>query len=109
LVKGIGPILAKKLVGRFGAEVLAVIEKRPERLHKRRYRSTRFPRHVYYRVIERLSAKSAQKLPTADYLPHARVTPVIWSFPPQSRDDVRSREKLGEKNELHTREGQHGM
>src|ERR1700758_3150832 len=29
LVKGIGPILAKKLVGRFGAEVLAVIEKRP--------------------------------------------------------------------------------
>ena len=26
LVKGIGPILAKKLVGRFGAEVLAVIE-----------------------------------------------------------------------------------
>jgi exodeoxyribonuclease V alpha subunit len=29
LVKGIGPILAKKLVGRFGADVLAVIEKRP--------------------------------------------------------------------------------
>ena len=29
LVKGIGPILAKKLVGRFGAEVLVVIEKRP--------------------------------------------------------------------------------
>src|SRR6516164_9154708 len=29
LVKGIGPVLAKKLVGRFGAEVLAVIEKRP--------------------------------------------------------------------------------
>src|SRR6201997_926568 len=28
LVKGIGPILAKKLVGRFGAEVLAVIENR---------------------------------------------------------------------------------
>jgi exodeoxyribonuclease V alpha subunit len=28
LVKGIGPILAKKLVLRFGAEVLAVIEKR---------------------------------------------------------------------------------
>src|SRR5512133_1058786 len=28
LVKGIGPILAKKLVGRFGAEVLGVIEKR---------------------------------------------------------------------------------
>jgi exodeoxyribonuclease V alpha subunit len=28
LVKGIGPILAKKLVGRFGAEVLAVIESR---------------------------------------------------------------------------------
>ena len=26
LVKGIGPILAKKLVGRFGADVLAVIE-----------------------------------------------------------------------------------
>ena len=25
LVKGIGPILAKKLVGRFGAEVLAAI------------------------------------------------------------------------------------
>jgi exodeoxyribonuclease V alpha subunit len=33
LVKGIGPILAKKLVGRFGAEVLAVIEKRPSELH----------------------------------------------------------------------------
>ena len=32
LVKGIGPILAKKLVGRFGAEVLAVIEKRPAEL-----------------------------------------------------------------------------
>ena len=32
LVKGIGPVLAKKLVGRFGAEVLAVIEKRPAEL-----------------------------------------------------------------------------
>jgi exodeoxyribonuclease V alpha subunit len=28
LVKGIGPILAKKLVGRLGAEVVAVIENR---------------------------------------------------------------------------------
>src|SRR5713101_938041 len=32
LVKGIGPILAKKLVGRFRAEILAVIEKRPAEL-----------------------------------------------------------------------------
>src|SRR5271167_2667441 len=32
LVKGIGPVLAKKLVGRFGADVLAVIEKRPNEL-----------------------------------------------------------------------------
>jgi exodeoxyribonuclease V alpha subunit len=32
LVKGIGPILAKKLVVRFGAEVLGVIEKRPSEL-----------------------------------------------------------------------------
>src|SRR5579872_6451251 len=32
LVKGIGPILAKKLVGRFGAEVLSVIEQRPAEL-----------------------------------------------------------------------------
>jgi exodeoxyribonuclease V alpha subunit len=32
LVKGIGPILAKKLVGRFGADVLAVIEQRPTKL-----------------------------------------------------------------------------
>ncbi len=32
LVKGIGPILAKKLVGRFGAEVLAVIENRAAQL-----------------------------------------------------------------------------
>jgi exodeoxyribonuclease V alpha subunit len=32
LVKGIGPILAKKLVGRFGAEVLTVIEERPAEL-----------------------------------------------------------------------------
>ena len=32
LVKGIGPILAKKLVVRFGAEVLVVIEKRPSEL-----------------------------------------------------------------------------
>ena len=32
LVKGIGPILAKKLVGRFGAEVLAVIENRAAEL-----------------------------------------------------------------------------
>jgi ATP-dependent exoDNAse (exonuclease V) alpha subunit len=32
LVKGIGPILAKKLVVRFGAEVQAVIEKRPAEL-----------------------------------------------------------------------------
>ena len=32
LVKGIGPILANKLVGRFGAEVLAVIENRPSEL-----------------------------------------------------------------------------
>jgi exodeoxyribonuclease V alpha subunit len=33
LVKGIGPILSKKLVGRFGAEVLEVIEKRSNELH----------------------------------------------------------------------------
>ncbi len=32
LVKGIGPILAKKLVGHFGADVLAVIESRPSEL-----------------------------------------------------------------------------
>jgi exodeoxyribonuclease V alpha subunit len=32
LVKGIGPILAKKLVGRFGAEVLGVIENRAAEL-----------------------------------------------------------------------------
>jgi exodeoxyribonuclease V alpha subunit len=32
LVKGIGPILAKKLVGRFGAEVLSVIENRAAEL-----------------------------------------------------------------------------
>jgi exodeoxyribonuclease V alpha subunit len=32
LVKGVGPILAKKLVGRFGAEVLAVIESLPAEL-----------------------------------------------------------------------------
>ena len=32
LVRGIGPILAKKLVGRFGAEVLAVIENRAAEL-----------------------------------------------------------------------------
>lgn len=31
-VKGIGPVLAKKLVGRFGAEVLTVIETRTEEL-----------------------------------------------------------------------------
>jgi len=33
MVKGIGPILAKKLVGHFGAEVLVVIESRPSELH----------------------------------------------------------------------------
>ncbi|HEY4934590.1 MAG TPA: ATP-dependent RecD-like DNA helicase [Terriglobales bacterium] len=32
LVKGIGPVLAKKLVGRFGAEVLGVIENRIQEL-----------------------------------------------------------------------------
>ena len=32
MVKGIGPILAKKLVGRFGTEVLAVIENRAAEL-----------------------------------------------------------------------------
>jgi exodeoxyribonuclease V alpha subunit len=32
LVKGIGPILAKKLVGHFGADVLAIIESRPSEL-----------------------------------------------------------------------------
>ena len=32
LVKGIGPILAKKLVGHFGADVLVVIESRPSEL-----------------------------------------------------------------------------
>jgi exodeoxyribonuclease V alpha subunit len=32
LVKGIGPILAKKLIGRFGAEVLTVIETRTAEL-----------------------------------------------------------------------------
>src|ERR1017187_4701637 len=46
LVKGIGPVLAKKLVGRFGAEVLSVIENRVAELQsvdgigpKRRQRS----------------------------------------------------------------------
>jgi exodeoxyribonuclease V alpha subunit len=34
LVKGIGPILAKELVGRFGAEVLAVIENRAAELNR---------------------------------------------------------------------------
>jgi exodeoxyribonuclease V alpha subunit len=32
LVKGIGPVLAQKLVGRFGTDVLAVIEKRSTEL-----------------------------------------------------------------------------
>ena len=32
LVKGIGPVLAKRLVGRFGAEVLAVIDNRAAEL-----------------------------------------------------------------------------
>jgi exodeoxyribonuclease V alpha subunit len=32
LVKGIGRVFAKKLVGRFGADALAVIEKRPPEL-----------------------------------------------------------------------------
>ena len=48
LVKGIGPVLAKKLVGRFGTEVLTVIETRTEQLQtvdgigpKRRERITR--------------------------------------------------------------------
>src|SRR6201987_477101 len=48
LVKGIGPILAKKLVGHFGADVLLVIENRPAELQsvdgigpKRRERTAR--------------------------------------------------------------------
>src|ERR1019366_3856755 len=31
-VKGVGPVLAKKLVGHFGAEVLGIIEKNPAHL-----------------------------------------------------------------------------
>ena len=34
MVKGIGPVLAKKLVGRFGTDVLAVIEKHPAELQR---------------------------------------------------------------------------
>ena len=47
LVNGIGPILAKKLVGRFGAEVLAVIE---ERLSKLQSASGIGPKHRPVRI-----------------------------------------------------------
>ena len=36
-VKGIGPVLAKKLVGHFGAEVLGVIGEQPRRVGVRRW------------------------------------------------------------------------
>lgn len=34
LIKGIGPVMAKRLVEKFGEETLAVIETKPERLHE---------------------------------------------------------------------------
>lgn len=39
----------------FEHEPGVLVLERPERLHKRRYRSIRIPRHVYLRVVNRLA------------------------------------------------------
>lgn len=41
----------------FEHEPGVIILKRPERMHKRSYRSIRIPRHVYERLVQRLSVK----------------------------------------------------
>lgn len=41
----------------FEREPGVIIRGRPERMHKRRYRSIRIPRTVYERVISKLSVK----------------------------------------------------
>jgi hypothetical protein len=39
----------------FERESGVIILERPERMHKRRYRSIRIPRHVYQRVIRKIT------------------------------------------------------
>jgi hypothetical protein len=41
----------------FANERGVLVIARPETMHKRRYRSIRIPRHVYERVISRLTVK----------------------------------------------------
>ncbi|HWA96773.1 MAG TPA: hypothetical protein VG844_19420 [Terracidiphilus sp.] len=41
----------------FEDEPGVIVVNRPEQMHKRRYRSIRIPRHVYERVIHKLTVK----------------------------------------------------
>jgi len=43
----------------FQDEKGVIVLERPERMHKRKYRSVRIPRAVYERVIRRLSVRSS--------------------------------------------------
>jgi len=50
--------LSRRTVTRmFERERGVIVLERPESLHKRRYRSLRIPRHVYERVIEKITVK----------------------------------------------------
>jgi hypothetical protein len=43
------------IIRMFSSEKDVLVLNRPEKMHKRRYRTIRIPRHVYERVINRLS------------------------------------------------------
>lgn len=45
------------IIRMFEREAGVIILTRPESMHKRRYRSIRIPRHVFERVIRRMTVK----------------------------------------------------
>jgi len=91
LVKGLGPILAKKLVGRFGVEVLAVIENRTAELQsvdgmgaKRRERiahawqEAKQAREIMLHRAQRSRPHSAEDAERPALPPIRRVRVVYW-------------------------------
>jgi len=58
-VKGIGPALAKKIVGKFGDETFRVMEQEPERLSEVKGISERMAMEIAEQVIEKRELRSA--------------------------------------------------
>ena len=71
-MKGVGPVLAKKLVGHFGAEVLGVIEKNPADLES----------------VDGIGPKRRERIATAWH--EGMQIREIMLFPPQPRGQYRS-------------------